>query len=109
MDGNFRAEDLALALKIPNNHPVCKTQGSLDRNRPDSQPVHIQDFQLDFSFALNYLTSSTICYVLEQNDKSIRLNLIRTRIENRFVLGANQNLPSQVPEKCHNQPRSRRF
>ena len=22
MDGNFRAEDLALALKIPNNHPV---------------------------------------------------------------------------------------
>ena len=22
MDGNFRAEDLALALRIPNNHPV---------------------------------------------------------------------------------------
>ena len=25
MDGNFRAEDLALALKIPNNHPVNKS------------------------------------------------------------------------------------
>ena len=105
MDGNFRAEDLALALKIPNNHPVNKPGIS----RSQSKEMHEQRFKFEFSFALNYLTSSTICYVLEPNDKSIRLNSIRTRIENRFVLGANQNLPSQVPEKCHNQPHSRRF
>ena len=27
MDGNFRAEDLALALRIPNNHPVSVRDG----------------------------------------------------------------------------------